>query len=78
MTTIEQAGIRGAVRAFLATMSDEALDNAPCGCPECSQAPQPGHFACEAVGDIYVAAEEVGMIARAYDDGRWRWFKTGR
>lgn len=45
---------------------------APCGCPECSESVQAGHFACDSVPDNLIRAEERGWIARFYD-GTWKW-----
>lgn len=48
----------------------------PCGCPECDNGVQQGHFACEQSRDDMLTMEKLGMAVRAYDDGRWRWFPT--
>lgn len=48
--------------------------NAPCGCPQCSDQVQPGHFACSTVPTPLMEAEEKGLVDRAFDNGTWKWF----
>lgn len=50
-----------------------SIEIEPCGCPECSYAVQPGHFACSTVSDEMLELEARGAIVRAYV-GAWRWF----
>lgn len=45
-----------------------------CGCPECDNGVQPGHFACEASPPEMLQMERDGVVARAYDNGSWQWF----
>lgn len=47
---------------------------APCGCDACAAAKRalPGHFACDAMPDELLAAEDRGELWRVYD-GQWVW-----
>lgn len=52
--------------------------NARCGCADCDDSVQPGHFACERSDPVLVEAERAGLAVRAYNDGHWQWYSVLR
>ncbi len=77
----EQA--QGAVKEMYDEMygvGDDPVDfpiDAPCGCPECDESVQPGHFACAPSSDWLLAKEKEGEVIRHFDGDVWRWFWAG-
>lgn len=45
---------------------------APCGCPDCATAVQPGHFACDAWPEALRTAYAARTVDIVYED-QWRW-----
>lgn len=58
--------------------NEAAQTTRPCGCPDCDDGVQPGHFACELPDPVMLQLEERGRVTRVYDDGRWQWVVTAR
>lgn len=56
--------------------SFKLLASIPCGCYACEVSVQPGHCACFTPPEWAVRAEEVGLMARHFDGGTWRWIAT--
>ncbi len=52
---------------------DFFLIGAPCWCPACDQAPQPGHSGCDSPRPGLLLAEREGLIRRVLDEGCWKW-----
>jgi hypothetical protein len=50
--------------------------DAPCGCPDCDDVAQPGHFACSSSPQWLLDAEKRNEVVRAYVDGAWRWIQV--
>lgn len=48
------------------------LSSLPCGCPECDETVQPGHFACS-VSEQWCLDMEEGTLVRNYNGTSWVW-----
>ena len=50
------------------------LDSEPCGCPECDESVQPGHFACCTSNRWMLDLEREGAgVMRRFDGTSWVW-----
>lgn len=53
-------------------------DSAACGCFDCSDGVQSGHFACSMPPTWALELEGIGAAFRSYDDGHWQWHRVSR
>lgn len=51
----------------------ELLRATPCGCPECDERVQAGHFACSPSPDWALRLERTRWLTRSYNGTSWVW-----
>jgi hypothetical protein len=47
---------------------------APCGCYQCNNSVQSGHYLCSTSPDNLLKEEEEGVVYRTYNGTSWKWY----